>query len=153
MLIRSGGQQPFPVNSPSVRENSLVNTVVGTFVAQDSDANAKLTFSLDSSAGGRFKVTAVAHCYSVTAVPVCEETIVAFTLSQLGSFHSVTCASYVDPLNDMELCSHALRTMLAKIDFHIFIHFPVTSPLKGREMIRNGVRMVFRPLFLLLSHQ
>ena len=67
LLNNLGAAQSFPQNNAMVNENSLPNTVVGTFIAVDGDANAKLNFSLANS-GGKFKVTTTGSCSPVSKV-------------------------------------------------------------------------------------
>ena len=69
--VMTGATQAFANNAPSINENSLKNSVVGTIVARDPDSSAKLTFSLDNSAGGRFALDRTsAHCFAITKTPV-----------------------------------------------------------------------------------
>ncbi|XP_048583508.1 protocadherin Fat 4 isoform X2 [Nematostella vectensis] len=61
------GQLAFPPNSPKVRENSELGTVVGTLEALDYDALQQLSFHLDDSAGEAFSLSASASlCVPVT---------------------------------------------------------------------------------------
>ena len=53
----SGGQLTFPNNNPRILENSVKNTVVGTVVVYDQDANEQLTLMLDDDAGKRFALS------------------------------------------------------------------------------------------------
>ena len=70
-LTSSGSQQRFATNKPVIAENAAPNTVLGTIVARDPDAGAKLSFQLDDSAGGRFKLESnPVKCSAVTKVPV-----------------------------------------------------------------------------------
>ena len=70
-LTSAGSQQTFATNKPTIAENAVRNTVLGTIVARDPDAGAKLSFQLDDSAGGRFKLESnPVKCSAVTGVPV-----------------------------------------------------------------------------------
>ena len=68
LLLNNLARQSFPPYNALINENSLPNTVVGTFFAVDGDANAKLKFSLVSNAGGKFKVTTTGSCGPVSKV-------------------------------------------------------------------------------------
>ena len=59
--LQTGAQTSFATNSPTIKENAVKNTVVGTIVASDPDLNAKLTFSLDDNAGGRFALDSASN--------------------------------------------------------------------------------------------
>ena len=54
------GQQSFMSNQATVNELSPKNTVVGTLMGYDPDASDELTFSLDSTSGGRFALNSSA---------------------------------------------------------------------------------------------
>lgn len=71
-ITSTAGQQSFTKNKPSISENSVTNSILGTVIAQDPDANAKLTFQLDDTAGGRFKFDSSSRvlCTAVTGVKV-----------------------------------------------------------------------------------
>ena len=71
-ITSTGSGRSFTKNSPSVPENSLKGTVLGTVVASDPDANAKITFQLDSNAGGKFKLDSshLVVCSPTTGVKV-----------------------------------------------------------------------------------
>ena len=47
-------QTQFPTNAPSVKENSPVDTVVGTVIVYDQDANQNVRWSLDDGGSGVF---------------------------------------------------------------------------------------------------
>ena len=75
-LTSTGGHYKFPTDDPAALENALPNTVLGTIIARDPDAEAKLTFQLDDSAGGRFKLdSSPAKCSAVKGVPVSNASI------------------------------------------------------------------------------
>ena len=48
-----------------MKENSLDGTVFGTVVADDYDANESLSFFIDDSAGGLFRLGANTSCIKV----------------------------------------------------------------------------------------
>ena len=50
-LTSSAGQQSYPDDSPTVKENSEIGTTVGTLVSLDQDAGDNLRFTLDDDAG------------------------------------------------------------------------------------------------------
>ncbi|XP_065192577.1 cadherin-23-like [Sycon ciliatum] len=66
-VTSAGAQLTFGTNNPTVNENSVRNTVVGTVVASDPDHNAVITFSLDDNAGGRFKLDSPGNVQCKTA--------------------------------------------------------------------------------------
>ncbi|XP_065191306.1 protein dachsous-like isoform X1 [Sycon ciliatum] len=73
----TGAQTSFGTNSPTIKENAVKNTVVGTIVASDPDLNAKLTFSLDDNAGGRFALDGASNvvCKAASASDPTAETV------------------------------------------------------------------------------
>ena len=48
-----------------MKENSFDDTVIGTVVADDYDANESLSFFIDDSAGGLFRLGATTSCSRV----------------------------------------------------------------------------------------
>ena len=66
VFTSSGGKKVFANNTPICDENLARGTGVGTLVAYDPDAGAKLVWGLDNSAGGRFSAkTKGASCTPV----------------------------------------------------------------------------------------
>ena len=71
LSIAAGSALTYAVDTPTIKESSLLNTVLGTVYAKDADANAKLTYTLDNNAGGRFAIdTKTTHCSVLTGTPV-----------------------------------------------------------------------------------
>jgi hypothetical protein len=65
-ITSTGAQMSFPVNNARVKENSPLNTVIGTLIALDYDSNQNLTFRLDDDANGKFVLDSTSKCSTVS---------------------------------------------------------------------------------------
>jgi len=66
-ITSTNGQVNFPVDRPRVKENSKLNTVIGTVVALDPDINQALIFKLDDDAGGQFALDDQPKCVTTSS--------------------------------------------------------------------------------------
>ncbi|XP_062500740.1 protocadherin gamma-A10-like [Corticium candelabrum] len=65
----TGGQLSFPDDKAKIGENAVKNTVVGTIVVYDQDANEQLTLKLDDNAGRRFALSTMKpQCITVNTL-------------------------------------------------------------------------------------
>lgn len=67
-MTPTNGQVSFPTNTPRVKENSPLNTIIGTLVGLDPDLNQQLSFQLDDDASGQFVLDAQSKCLAVTNI-------------------------------------------------------------------------------------